>query len=447
MYWSPQANAKQAEEDITSVVNKQQTKSPDSVVLITGDFNQCTLSSSLPTFHQYITCPTRNNKTIKLCYGNIEEGYKSTALPPLGISDHCMVQLTPKYRPILKTNKPRKFKVTTKTVENIEALRGCFACTEWTVFQEACENLAELNDIITSYIKFCEGAASSYSQHNKFEISGGSAALFHLGTFNRGQLHVIPTVFKHLGIVRPTTNTHPIFIGPTLINGNSDRKTYSTFFNFIKQELEDAPKDPVIGSDEEMAICIAAKSVFPTGSLISCSRHLKSNMILYLRDKVGLATRTRNNIVSAVFGPGGLTSSPTKAIFEERLTNIKTTINDQAPAYLQHFTSRVLPILQQNLDTMLTWTEASHDWTNNNCESMNHILKMKIDWRPQAIPQLIESTHEIVKGHYTDVERAIMGRGEYRLHEDFKEYFVQPGYGAPRLMNNDVATWRNLKGH
>ncbi|GFS24225.1 hypothetical protein ElyMa_005152800 [Elysia marginata] len=118
-----------------------------------------------------------------------------------------------------------------------------------------------------------------------------------------------------------------------------------------------------------MAIRIAAKSVFPTGSLISCSRHLKSNMILYLRDKVGVATRTRNNIVSAVFGPGGLTSSPTKAIFEERLTNIQTTNNDQAPAYLQHFTSRVLPILQQNLDTMLTRTEASHDWTNSNWES------------------------------------------------------------------------------
>ncbi|GFS24975.1 purple acid phosphatase [Elysia marginata] len=67
---------------ITNVVNKQRNKSPDNVVLITRDFNQCTLSSSLPTFHQYITCPTRNNKTMDLCYGNVEEGYKSTALPP-----------------------------------------------------------------------------------------------------------------------------------------------------------------------------------------------------------------------------------------------------------------------------------------------------------------------------------------------------------------------------
>ncbi|GFR70921.1 hypothetical protein ElyMa_000339600 [Elysia marginata] len=239
-------------------------------------------------------------------------------------------------------------------------------------------------------------------------------------TFNPGQLHVTPTVSKHLGMVRPTTNRHPIFIGPTLIHGNSDRKTYSTFFNFIKQELEDAPKDPVIGSDEEMAICIVAKFVFPTSNLIKCSRHLKSNMIMCLQGKVGVARRKRNNIVSAVFGPGGLTSSPTITVFEERLTNIQTTINDQAPAYLQHLTIRVLPILQQN--TMLTRTEASPDWTNNNWESMNHILKMKIGWRPQAI----DSIRDIVKGHYTDVERAIMGRREYRLHEDFKEYFVQP---------------------
>ena len=51
---------------------------------------------------------------------------------------------------------------------------------------------------------------------------------------------------------------------------------------------------------------------------------------------------------------------------------------------------------------------------------------MKIDWRPLAIPQLIDSIHEIVQGHYTDVERAIMGCGVYRLHKDFEEYFVQP---------------------
>ena len=95
----------------------------------------------------------------------------------------------------------------------------------------------------------------------------------------------------------------------------------------------------------------------------------------------------------------------------------ETTINDQAPAYLQHFNTHLLPILKENLDTTLRRTEAPPDWTNNNSESINHILKMKIDWRPQAIPQLINSIYEVMQGHYTDVERAIMGRGEYRLQD------------------------------
>ena len=82
----------------------------------------------------------------------------------------------------------------------------------------------------------------------------------------------------------------------------------------LVQELDDAPKDPVIGSDEETAIRMAAKSVCQTSSLIACSRYLKNNMKMYLRDKVGAATRTRNSIILAVFGPGGLTSSSTTAI-------------------------------------------------------------------------------------------------------------------------------------
>ena len=55
-----EANARQ--DHITSLVHDQLNKSRDSIVLIT-DFNRCTLGTSLPTLHQYVTCPTRNNKT------------------------------------------------------------------------------------------------------------------------------------------------------------------------------------------------------------------------------------------------------------------------------------------------------------------------------------------------------------------------------------------------
>ncbi|RUS86773.1 hypothetical protein EGW08_005433 [Elysia chlorotica] len=50
VYAPPQANAKRAEDYLSNLIHEQQNKSPDSAILITGDFNHSTLESSLPTF-------------------------------------------------------------------------------------------------------------------------------------------------------------------------------------------------------------------------------------------------------------------------------------------------------------------------------------------------------------------------------------------------------------
>ena len=150
VYIPPQANARQAEDHITSLVH-------DSIVVITGDLNHCTLGTSLPTLHQYVTCPTRNNKTLDVCYGNVKDGYQSSALPPLGDSDHSMVHLIHKFKIVLKSYKPVKKIVTSKSHQNIDDICGCLECTDWGVFLESCYDLTELNDHVTGYIKFYEG--------------------------------------------------------------------------------------------------------------------------------------------------------------------------------------------------------------------------------------------------------------------------------------------------
>ena len=110
VYIPPEANTTVSTEIISDWLHKIETSHHDSLRMGLGDFNICTLSSSCPTYKQYISCPTRNGSTLDLCYGNIENAYKSTPLPPLGLPDHNTVLLTPKYRSKLKTSKP-----TTKT--------------------------------------------------------------------------------------------------------------------------------------------------------------------------------------------------------------------------------------------------------------------------------------------------------------------------------------------
>ena len=54
-------------------------------------------------------------------------------------------------------------------------------------------------------------------------------------------------------------------------------------------------------------------------------------------------------------------------------------------------------------------------WTNNNCESINHVLKQSIGWKPQQIPVLIDTIRELVDGQDRDADRALCGLGNYAL--------------------------------
>ena len=90
--------------------------------LIIGYFNGCRLKTYLPTYKQYVTCATRNDKTIDLCYCNIKNAYKSVPKPPLGSSDHNIVQLIPAYKQLLKTGTVEEKTVTLWNDEGIEQL-------------------------------------------------------------------------------------------------------------------------------------------------------------------------------------------------------------------------------------------------------------------------------------------------------------------------------------
>ena len=64
VYIHPRANVDRAAQHICDVTQKLDALSTDAPKFILGDFNQCKLENCLPTYHQYITCPTRMNKQL-----------------------------------------------------------------------------------------------------------------------------------------------------------------------------------------------------------------------------------------------------------------------------------------------------------------------------------------------------------------------------------------------
>lgn len=74
---------------------KQRSSNGDPVFLL-GDFNLCKVSSILTNLQQYVTCPTRKNNILDLCYGNVLEAYRCECSIPLGRSDHNVIHLIPR---------------------------------------------------------------------------------------------------------------------------------------------------------------------------------------------------------------------------------------------------------------------------------------------------------------------------------------------------------------
>ncbi|KAK0146722.1 hypothetical protein N1851_013929 [Merluccius polli] len=149
---------KNTAERIAASYNKAQRNSADDPIFLPGDFNKCIVSIHLPNLEQYVTCPTRMDKILDQCFGNIEGAYVSICRPPLGRSDHNVIHLLPKYRQKLKREKPVVKHIQTWMKDSIEELRGCFEATEWDLFfsdQVSCNNPDLLNDTITSYLNFC----------------------------------------------------------------------------------------------------------------------------------------------------------------------------------------------------------------------------------------------------------------------------------------------------
>ena len=51
-------------------------ESPNSAIIVLGDFNHCDFQGKVPTYEQTVNCPTRDNSTLDKMYCNINDGYK-----------------------------------------------------------------------------------------------------------------------------------------------------------------------------------------------------------------------------------------------------------------------------------------------------------------------------------------------------------------------------------
>jgi len=231
-------------------------------------------------------------------------------------------------------------------------------------------------------------------------------------------MHITVSVYKNTALYRRRSTEHPLFIGPLYVHGHSDADTYHFFFSHIAARLSDRPFHLLaMGSDEEQSMRKCMYRAFPGASFVTCHRHVKENAVHKLDSMVGKRSATRRAIYDALFGDSGLSTCADVISFDAAVDRLRhKELAAGPPEFMQHFERHVLPLLRANV------VAGRARWTNNNCESINHVLKQYTQWKPQQVPELIGMLRELVTSQYVEADRALCGLGELMLTPQYVKH-------------------------
>jgi hypothetical protein len=130
----------------------------------------------------------------------------------------------------------------------------------------------------------------------------------------------------------------------------------------------------------------------------------------------------RKKIIKLVFGPGGLAEAKDIIEYEMKKENIDQLWPANDKRYMEKVTNQ---LLKHSLE--LHWNNHLElRWTNNNAESLNHVLKQMTNWKPQDLPKLLEQLKDLSQAQQNEVERSIFQRGQLKLVESLATLTTRP---------------------
>ena len=109
-------------------------------------------------------------------------------------------------------------------------------------------------------------------------------------------------------------------------------------------------------------------------------------------------------------------------VFDKRSASVMKDASNY-PTFASYFLKRIKPALKNYVHHATQLRDVEPNWTNNNCESLNHIMKLDAKWKAGTTPDMISMLREIVSLHFGDMRRALYGSGNYRLVSSQRKRF------------------------
>ena len=257
------------------------------------------------------------------------------------------------------------------------------------------------------------------------ECSNGELIVGVDRTFNLSAVYVTLTVFKIRFLVGQKTRDCPIIFGPLFLHWDGHFETYFDFFSHLSKKLSDFNKFSLfgeklkIGSDEEFALTKAISSTFPDSKTILCTKHLKDTLKRNAKDRFKLDNKIIYSLQKEFFE--NLLSSKSCDEWNARCISIIDKYaqdNEKMRIFFTKFSKSLKEHVWSRDDESLNF------WTNNNCESVNHVLKNFLDWKVVKVSHLIDSLGKIIKSQYKDILRSFSGEGAFFLSNEMSDFKI-----------------------
>ena len=122
-------------------------------------------------------------------------------------------------------------------------------------------------------------------------------------------------------------------------------------------------------------------------------------------------------------GRNGITEAHNTITFDERCHDFGNYCSGISDKFLTYFNGGLKKHLSTKVNEPVRDGLIPKNWTNNNCESMNHFLKQSVNWRSRPLMELVDLVQDIVVGQFEKLRSAlVVGTGEFEMANSHKQF-------------------------
>lgn len=244
--------------------------------------------------------------------------------------------------------------------------------------------------------------------------------------FSLGDFDVTIVTYRHLLLRSRRTSRPPVFIGPVLIHY---RKTFATYLYFLSALVGMRSKLANVrcfGTDGEIDSC---KQVFPSSLNLVCFIHLRRNISTKIHE-LRINEGTKKMILDDIFGKSvgshhteGLVDAISETIFDDLLdvmskkwAMLDSSENGPLHTFTRWFKRYKCDIIVKSLLRPVREQGCPPEhFTTNTSESVNALLKNKVDYKRSELPDFLNKLKEVISEQDEELSRAVIGKGKYTL--------------------------------